>query len=209
MAPVNGRPFLEYQLDYWVGQGIKRFVLSVGYHHQVITAHFGATYRGIPIEYAIEPLPLGTGGGLLLAAAKLSGNEAFVLLNGDTYFEVDLGALCSFHRARNADWTCALFPVAETGRYMGMAIATDGQITSLASSTVEPNRLANGGVYLITPEVLRTGAWKPGDRVSLEEDILPAVIGSGRRCFGFECRETFIDIGVPDDYFRAFRLLSA
>src|SRR6266487_2600080 len=51
MAPINGRPFLEHQLDYWIQQGVGRFVLSVGYRHEAITAHFGAAYRGIPLEY--------------------------------------------------------------------------------------------------------------------------------------------------------------
>lgn len=209
MAPVNGRPFLEYQLDYWIGQGIKRFVLSVGYRHEAITAHFGATYRGIPLDYAIESSPLGTGGGLLLAAERLSGKADFILLNGDTYFEVELAALRGFHGDKKADWTFALFHTAEVGRYMGMDIASDGRITSLNSGARKPGRLANGGVYLVNPDALRIGAWKPGDKVSLEDDILPAVFDSGHRFYGFECSGTFIDIGVPEDYFRAPGLLAA
>ena len=209
MAPINGRPFLEHQLDYWIGQGVKRFVLSVGYRHEAITAHFGAIYRGVPLDYAIEPSPLGTGGGLLLAAERLSGEAAFILLNGDTYFEVELASLCGFHGGKKADWTFALFRAAEVGRYMGMDIAADGRITSLKSGAGKPGLLANGGVYFVNPEALRIGGWKAGDKVSLEDDILPAVFDSGRRFYGFECSGTFIDIGVPEDYFRAPSLLVA
>jgi D-glycero-alpha-D-manno-heptose 1-phosphate guanylyltransferase len=208
MAPINGRPFLEHQLDYWIGQGVKRFVLSVGYRHEAIAGHFGAAYRGIPLDYAIEPYPLGTGGGLLLAMQKLAGEAAFLVLNGDSYFEVELAALHGFHESRKADWTFALFRSTEAGRYLGMDIAADGKITSLNSGAGKPGRLANGGVYLVNPGALRFGGWKPGDKISLEDEILPAVFGGGRRIYGLECSGTFIDIGVPADYARAPGLLA-
>ena len=208
MAPINGRPFLEHQLDYWIGQGVKRFVLSLGYRHEAITGHFGASYRGIALDYAIESSALDTGGGLLLAAEKLSGNAAFLLLNGDTYFEANLASLCGLHGAKQADWTFALFRAAELGRFMGMDVAVDGRIISLQAGTGRPGRLANGGVYLVNPETLRTGHWKPGDKVSLEDDILPAAFAAGRRLYGLECSGAFIDIGVPEDYARAPRLLT-
>ncbi len=208
MAPINGRPFLEHQLDYWIGQGVKRFILSVGYRHTAIVEHFNAAYRGIPLEYSIERSPLGTGGGLLLAAKKLPAEANFLLLNGDTYFEVDLAALRGLHGAKKADWTFSLFRTAEVGRYMGMDIAADSQITSLKSSTGKSDRLANGGVYLVNPEALSIGGWKSGDKVSLEDDLLPAVFASGRRFYGLECSGKFIDIGVPQDYARAPGLLA-
>jgi D-glycero-alpha-D-manno-heptose 1-phosphate guanylyltransferase len=208
MAPINGRPFLEHQLDYWIGQGVKRFVLSVGYRHEAIAGHFGAAYQGISLDYAIEPSPLGTGGGLLLAMQKLAGEAAFLVLNGDSYFEVELAALHGFHESRKADWTFALFRATEAGRYLGMDVAADGRITSLNSGAGKPGRLANGGVYLVNPGALRFGGWKPGDKISLEDEILPAVFGGGRRIYGLECSGTFIDIGVPADYARAPGLLA-
>jgi D-glycero-alpha-D-manno-heptose 1-phosphate guanylyltransferase len=208
MAPINGRPFLAHQLDYWIMQGIKRFVLSVGYRHEAISGHFGAAYRGIALDYAIEPTPLGTGGGLLLAAERLSGEEEFLVLNGDTYFEADLAALREFHENRKSDWTFALFRTDEAGRYMGMGVATDGRIASLKSGAGAPGRLANGGVYLVKPEALRSHAWDKGAKVSLEDDILPATIAAGWRLYGLECGGRFIDIGVPEDYSRASSLLA-
>lgn len=209
MAPINGRPFLEHQMDYWIGQGVGRFVLSVGYRHEAITAHFGASYRGIALDYAIESSALGTGGGLLLAAEKLSGNAAILVLNGDTYFEVNLASLRDLHASKKADWTFALFRAAAPSRYLGMEIAADGRITSLKAGAGEPGRLANGGVYLVNSEALRTGGWKPGDRVSLEDDMLPVALEAGRTLYGLECSGKFIDIGVPEAYARAPALLAA
>lgn len=201
MAPVNGRPFLEHQMDYWIDQGIDQFVMSVGYKKEVIMDHFGASYRDMPLIYAIEEQPLGTGGGLLLAAQGLS--EPFLVLNGDTFFEVDLTALLKFHDDHHSEWTFSLFRANEAGRYMGMAITSDGEITSLKSGTDEIGRLANGGVYLINPSTLIKSGFLPGQNCSLEDDLIPSFIGQGGKLFGLEFTGGFIDIGVPQDYHRA------
>lgn len=209
MAPVNGRPFLEHQLDFWIAQGVRKFVLSVGYRYQSIVEHFGAAYHGAELDYAIERTPLGTGGGLLLAAKQLPGTAPVLVLNGDTYFEVDLIALKGFHESKRSHWTFALFRTAEAGRYLGMGIAGDGRITALKAGTGEPNRLANGGVYLVEPDLLRRTDWNTGGKVSLEDDILPAALAAGHPFYGLECAGRFIDIGVPEDYVRASGFLSA
>jgi D-glycero-alpha-D-manno-heptose 1-phosphate guanylyltransferase len=54
MAPVNGVPFLEHLMDYWVCQGINKFTLSVGYKHEIIVQHFGENFRNTAVGYAIE-----------------------------------------------------------------------------------------------------------------------------------------------------------
>ncbi|MDB5763985.1 MAG: phosphohexose mutase [Herminiimonas sp.] len=203
MAPISGRPFLEHQMDYWIAQGISRFVLSIGYRHEVIVDHFGSRYNGAEVDYVIEQSPLGTGGALLLAAEKAGNTKPFLLLNGDTYFAVNLTTLETFFRKTDADWCFSMFRANEPGRYMGMDVALDGRINSLKSGTGEPGRLANGGVYLVHPRALSSGKFSPGDKVSLEDDIFPAAMNSGQRFFGIEFTGNFIDIGVPDDYYRA------
>ncbi len=205
MAPIGGQPFLEHQLDYWIKQGVSRFVLSVGYRHEVIVDHFGNSYKDADLNYVIEKIPLGTGGGLLLAAEKIGLDEPFLLLNGDTYFAVDLKTLIEFSQANDADWCFSLFRTHEEGRYMGMDISPQGKIVSLKSGT---GHLANGGVYWVNPRALFSETLSPDDKVSLEDDIFPAAMASGQRLFGIEFPGTFIDIGVPDDYHRASALLT-
>ena len=207
MAPVSGRPFLEHLLDYWIKQGISRFVLSVGYRHEIITAHFGSKYREAAIEYVTETTPLGTGGGLLLGAQKLDQTEPFLLLNGDTYFAVDLKTLIEFSSANKADWCFSLFRTNEIGRYMGMDVSPQGEIASLKSGSGQPGRLANGGVYWVNPHALASNKFFARGKVSLEDDIFPTAIASGQCLMGLEFSGTFIDIGVPDDYHRAPALL--
>lgn len=206
MAPVGGRPFLAYQLDYWINQGISRFVLSVGYRHEAITGYFGTHYKGVELEYAIEEQPLGTGGGFLLAAEKLNQDTPFLLLNGDTYFEADWNALDAFALEHEADWCFSLFETSEKGRYMGIGLSAQGRITSLKSGIEQGHRLANGGVYWVHPRAL-FGAGRLGEKMSLEDDLFPQALAAGRRLCGIEFRGTFIDIGVPNDYHRAPSLL--
>ena len=209
MAPVQGRPFLEYQMDYWIAQGVARFVLSVGYRSEAIIGHFGTAYRGASIDYAVEETPLGTGGGLLLAAEKTADDAAFLLLNGDTFFAVDLAALTAFHSERRAGWTFSLFRAGEAGRYMGVTASADGRIQSLRSGNGEIGALANGGVYLIDPARLRRISYRAGDRVSLEDELLPAFEAAGGELFGMTSAGRFIDIGVPADYRRAAQVLES
>ena len=162
MAPIRNCPFLEHQMDYWIKQGINRFILSVGYLKELIIEHFGNTYKGIPIEYAIENEPLGTGGGLLLAEKGLT--EPFLVLNGDTFIEVDLDNLYEFHLERKSEWTFSLFRTSQFERYMGMDVSPNGEILSLKSESKKSSGLANGGVYLIEPSVLGSLTFKAGDR---------------------------------------------
>lgn len=208
MAPVNGRPFLEHQMRYWIAQGINHFVLSVGYRHQTIIDYFGAQFEGVGLDYVIEKSPLGTGGGLILASKKVNQQENFLLLNGDTYFEIELKNLINFSNKTDADWCFSLFRTSEVGRYLGMNILPSGQITSLKSDTSSLERLANGGVYLVNPRAVSAIPLCSGDKLSLEEDIFPMAMATEQRFYGMEFQNTFIDIGVPDDYYRASTLLA-
>ena len=209
MAPICGRPFLEYQLDYWIEQGVRRFVLSVGYRHEVIVEYFGNSYKGIELEYAVEQTPLGTGGGLLLAAERVGKDAPFLLLNGDTYFAVDLKSLIAFSRLNDADWCLSIFRANEDGRYLGIDVSPKGEIISLNSKTGRSGCLSNGGVYWVHPRALSDGGLAAGANVSLERDVFRAAVASGRRLFGIEFPGIFIDIGVPEDYRRAQTLLTS
>ena len=207
MAIVSGRPFLEHLLDYWINQKVQHFVLSVGYRHEIIINHLGDHYKGAKIEYVIEESPLGTGGGLLLGAQKIGHEEPFLVLNGDTFFAVNLEKLISFSKIHKTDWCFSLFSAHEVGRYMGMDISPQGFITSLQSTTAQEGRLANGGVYWVHPRALHQTGFLPGNKCSLEEDIFPAAFALGQRMMGIEFAGVFIDIGIPADYNRASNLL--
>ena len=197
MAPICGRPFIEYQLEYWIKQGINKVILSVGDKNKVISDYFGNNYQGIEIDYVIEKEPLGTGGAFLLSAEKIGNNESFLLLNGDTYFDVDLDKLKEFAIEKDADWCFSLFKTNDTDRYMGMKVSTESQVTSLVSGT---SHLANGGVYWVNPRILSTHPFSVGDKFSLEDDFFQKILSAKNRLYGIEFSGRFIDIGIPSDY---------
>ena len=208
MAPVGGQPFLQHQLDFWISRGIRRFILSVGYRREVIIERFGNHYRDIPVDYAIEDTQLGTGGGLLLAAESIAMAEPFLLLNGDTFFDVSLTRLSQFHEATKADLSVALFRADVAGRYGRADIDGEQRLEVLASATADVGELANGGVYCLRREALTAWAPERGRKLSFETEILPGMLARGMRLFGLESPGRFIDIGVPADYRRALATIT-
>jgi D-glycero-alpha-D-manno-heptose 1-phosphate guanylyltransferase len=205
MAPVAGRPFLAHQMDYWLAQGVRRFVLAVGYRHEAIAQHFGSCYRGAALEYSIETQPLGTGGALLQAAWLVHDDHA-LLLNGDTWFDVPLPALAARATQHDADWCFALFRHDDPARYMGVDVDRPGRVRALRCADAP---LANGGVVWFRPAALRAVARVPAAALSLENELWPRLLAQGQRFAALECPGSLIDIGTPADYYRAARVMGS
>ena len=195
MAPVGGRPFLERLLDYWIGQGVRRAVLAVGYMHDSIRRHFGDEYRGCAIAYSIEDHPLGTGGALVQSLPLVHG-ERFLVLNGDTYFAVPLEALGAFHGGHGADVSLSLFR-SDNPRYTGISLDPDGRVRSFSGQG-----LVNGGVFLFQRSALKG---LPATVASLEKDLLPGMKGA---IYGCVFDAPFVDIGVPEDWRAAANIIT-
>lgn len=204
MAPVNGRPFLEYVLELWAGQGIERVILSVGYEWKCIRRYFRSAYGNVALEYAVESAPLGTGGGLVLAARYLDSDGDFLLVNGDTYFDVSIHALVSQKERTTADVVIALFETGPNTRFSRVQVRADAHICDFMPANAAGG-LANGGVYLIDRHIL---AGIPAAACSLETELLPRWLAAGRRIVGVEHAGRFIDIGVPQDYREAARVFA-
>ena len=207
IAPVAGKPFLAYLFDYWIGQGIDHFILSVGYRHEAIRGFFGTSYQGTPIDYVVETEPLGTGGALRMAARHCFDQKGFLLLNGDTFFAVDLTTLHLFASKSNADLCLSLFETNDIQRYHGVERNPDGMITSIYTKTACERVWANGGVYWCVPERLQLETHAKGV-CSFENNVFPVLLSSGCRLAGLSVKAPFIDIGVPEDYYRAEQFLN-
>ena len=208
MAPVAGKPFLEHLMSYWRARGMDRFVLSVGYLKERIIDHFGDSFDGAEVEYSIEDVPLGTGGGLLLAMERMMPDAPFLLLNGDTFFDVDPEALLACHRRHGAGVTFSLFRAPEPDRFGGVKIDGIGRIIEFRAGKATQGQLANGGVYVIDPPTITARFRADGIARSFESDMLPALAADGVRLAGLECVGRFVDIGVPSDYTAASEILS-
>jgi D-glycero-alpha-D-manno-heptose 1-phosphate guanylyltransferase len=208
MAPINGRPFLEYLLDYWIGQGVNHFILSVGYKHEIIERHFTNHYKQAEIEYAVEEKPLGTGGGLLCALKYLRGPNLFLILNGDTFFEIDLEQMRLYHQGKQAAVTIALREIEANNRYASVEIDKDQKITAFNNRARTSERaLINGGIYLAETSTFYDVTSKSDEPVSIEDQLYPRMLSAGKRMYGFSSSGNFIDIGIPEDYQRAANFL--
>ena len=200
MALINGRPFLEYLLDFLLLQKIEKAVLSVGYMHEAIQNHFRNKYRDLDIEYAVENEPMGTGGGIRLALWKIHGLRA-VVLNGDSIFRIDIGALRDEHLKKKADATLALRKLNNTGRYGRVALNTQRRILAFEekNGSAGPG-LINGGVYIIEKAFLMDPCFR--GKFSIEKDCFERYHTSSRM-FGLPLKGYFLDIGIPEDYKKA------
>ena len=200
MAPVNGRPFLTYVLDYLIDYGYQRVVLSVGYLHEKIVDYFGKKYKTLEIDYAVEEEPLGTGGGILFAMSKCKTDNVLVL-NGDTLFKADFAAFEQFHANQESLLSIVLRQVPDTSRYGSVNVDDNGRIiqfTEKANAT-GPGMI-NGGIYLINRQLFQKYIFS--SKFSFEKDLMEKFYLQ-ELFFGMPSDGYFIDIGIPEDYSRA------
>lgn len=195
MAQVAGSPFLDHVLDAALRRGADRFLLLLGYEAEVIRRRVGRKYAGVPVDCSIEPYPLGTGGALRHARALLA--DRFVLLNGDTYAEVDYRRLVS--KLDRARLVMSLVAVDDTQRF-GRVSVRGGVVSGLREKGVGGPGLINAGVYGCRVDLLDT--FPATDRVSFEQDVLAQQLTRLRPAYEL-ATPTFFDIGVPQDYHAA------
>ena len=192
MAPIAGEPFLGYIMDWLSRYGITRVVLSVGYLKESIMEWVAKQDYPYEIDYAVEETPLGTGGGIRLALSKCLERKVIVV-NGDTFFPVDLDAI-----PFDAPISVALKPMKDFDRYGAVTVALDGTVTAFHEKAPVKEGLINGGVYALNGLDLSSFP----EKFSFEKDVLEPLSAKGQ-VGGWVSDTYFIDIGIPDDYARA------
>ncbi|HEY3789059.1 MAG TPA: nucleotidyltransferase family protein [Urbifossiella sp.] len=199
LAPVAGRPYLAYLLDQLVGAGIRETTLLVGYAADQVQATFGEHYRGMTLQYSVECEPLGTGGAIRMALPLLR-EKTILLLNGDSYCDVDVNALVEFHNHHGGRATLTLAQVEDASRYGRVQLLETQRIARFEekSGAAEPGWI-NAGIYVLNRSDLEQ--IPPECAVSLEREILPGMVAAGN-VFGFPGGR-FIDIGTPQSYAEA------
>ncbi|EAJ5698930.1 nucleotidyltransferase family protein [Campylobacter lari] len=190
MAPINGKPFLTFVLEYLKKQGITEIVLSVSYKYELIQEHFKDEFEGMKIRYNIEEELLGTGGAIK-DALKLIQNQAYVL-NGDTIFDIDLKKL-----VLNDNKICiALKQMQNFDRYGTVNVDDQGIVTSFEEKIFKKQGLINGGIYLLKKDVF--DEFDLEKKFSFEEFLQLNCNALKIQTQIFD--DYFIDIGIPQDY---------
>ena len=195
MAPIAEKPFLEYLLDHLISFDITDIILSVGYLSHSIIDHFGNSFKTAQINYTLEDEPLGTGGAILKASLEIS-NEPFLVLNGDTFLNLNYHKFINWYQENPNDLSMVLRSVPDTFRFDSIQCKKD-TITAIHGKGIKEPGLINAGIYIIKPNLFKKT--KLNNRFSFEEDFLK------KYCKDLNPRayissDYFIDIGIPDDY---------
>jgi len=196
LAVIRGRPFMMYLVDQLVSAGIRAVVLCTGYQGELVKASLGPAYRTLELIYSQETSPLGTGGALR-KAVSLFQSDPVLVLNGDSFCDLDLPGFLKWHEVHEARATLALVQMPETQRYGRVDLGPDGRVVRFNEKGAESGAgLINAGVYLLTRPLLQ--AIPKEGPVSLERDLFPAWIGRG--LYGYPGKGRFLDIGTPESY---------
>lgn len=201
MATVAGRPFLEHVLDFCIFNTIDEVILSVGYKHELIESHFGTSYKGLKISYAVEHEPLGTGGAIRFALEGQDFDSVWAILNGDTLFSCDLKLLESFFYKKNADMAMALRRMYHFDRYGLVQKNSDDQVLEFQEKQSCAEGLINAGVYILKAGLIQN-LFSYGEKFSFEKDFMEKQL-KDLNIYGIELEGYFIDIGIPEDYQKA------
>jgi NDP-sugar pyrophosphorylase family protein len=200
LASVGDKSFLELLVLQLQSQGIRRLVMCTGYLADQIESVFGdGSEWKVAIEYSREQHALGTAGALKLAQPCLQETSSFLVMNGDSFLEIDFDELIRFHREHGGMASMAVQEVKDASRYGTVQIAAGSRVIGFTEKTgAGLPGLVNAGVYVFDRTIFE---YIPEGPASLERDVFPMILGRG--VYALEQRGIFIDIGIPEDYARA------
>jgi mannose-1-phosphate guanylyltransferase len=201
MLPLAGLPVTEHQLMAAKRAGVTTIVLATSYLSEVFIPYFGDGSKwGMDVRYAVEQTPLGTGGAIKNAAAALNltagSDEPIVIFNGDVLSAHDLGRQISEHIEHKADVTLHLTHVQDARAYGCVPVDENGRVIAFLEKMENPiTNTINAGSYVFHPNVIDTIA--ANTVVSVERDVFPALVESGKKIFGYVDDAYWLDIGTP------------
>jgi len=199
MAPVAGRPFLFYVINYLRSQGIEKFIFSLGYMHEIIEEYLSSNFSTLDYQCSIENEPLGTGGAILLACTKATEKQVAVT-NGDTLYKANLHNAAIYHMHHMAECTLLLKPMTDFDRYGVVETDKEKLVTSFKEKQYYKEGNINGGLYLLDAGRFMDEEFP--QKFSFEKDYLEKLYNQ-RRIYGLTDDSYFIDIGIPEDFNRA------
>lgn len=204
MAPVAGKPFLAWQLEYLIKLGVSRFILSIHYKAKAIRDYFGSEYQGAEIVYAEEKIPLGTGGAIEYALKNAQQERVFVL-NGDTLCESNLAGLRALNVNNSNSVGMIVKHVNDAGRYGAINFNPNTKlVTAFGEKLSSAAGFINAGIYDIHKNLFNKITLKLP--CSFEKEIIQQKLTSNN-LYAHIAGEFFIDIGIPKDFEAAQNLI--
>jgi NDP-sugar pyrophosphorylase family protein len=205
LAPIQGRPFLAYVLDQLAAESVRQAILLTGFRAEQVARAFGNRYGPCRLDYSPEARPLGTAGALRQALLLFNG-ATVLLMNGDSYCQVDLAAFHAMHRRRRVDLSMVVVRADDSSRFGRVRFHDNGTIVGFDEKSSGPTPgWINAGIYLIERRLIEE--IPPGQAASLERVWLPRWIAA-RKSGAFPTEGPFLDIGTPDSYQAAARFFA-
>ena len=195
MAPIGEKPFLEYILKYLQKNSITRVILSVGYKWETIKEYFGDKFENIELIYSVEDEPLGTGGAIKKAMNQVKNSQVYII-NGDTFFDVDLKSLVL---KDNSKLILSLKHMTNFDRYGCVESDNNNLVLAFTEKEYRESGNINGGIYLASKDIFND--YDLDEKFSFEEfmQINFKELKISEKVF----ESYFIDIGIPEDYTKA------
>lgn len=199
MAMVAGKPFLHYLIQQIQREDIGKLVFSLGYKHEIITSYVQKEYPTLPYDFSIEDTPLFTGGAIRLALEKCH-TDLVLVINGDTYFGVNISEMIADHVRTASDITISLKHMQNFDRYGTVHVDANQRITKFNEKVYTEEGLINAGYCILNKKLLlEYPVLLP---FSFEQDFLQKRMQE-IKVSGFVSDGYFIDIGIPEDYLKA------
>ena len=204
LAPVNNIPFLHYQLNNWIAQGVDSFTFLLHSQSDLIInylAEFKSKIgKHVEIRWLVEDVPLDTGGAVSNAVEYFGLSNNFLMTNGDTW--LGDGCLKVFDKTKSS---IAIVKVPDVSRY-GSVVTHSGLVTGFREkSALSGSGWINAGLACFSPEVFHNWDKKA---FSLEKVTLPKLAIEGS-LYAVELDTEFIDIGIPADYHKFCELVES
>ncbi|MCX8184748.1 MAG: NDP-sugar synthase [Sulfolobales archaeon] len=204
LLPILSKPLIHW-LIYSLGKVyVDEIVISVKYLSNQIMSYLGnGDEYGVSIAYVEEDQPLGDAGPLKLVDEKVGLSETFLVLYGDIFTDVDIRAVVDFHKSKGALATLTAISVDNPERYGILDINEEGRVIGfIEKPTYRPrSNLANAGVYVFEPEVLKYIAGG-GRKQKISIDLIPKILKT-EKVYAYVHNGVWFDIGVPEDYLKA------
>jgi NDP-sugar pyrophosphorylase family protein len=208
LAPILGRPYLAFLLDWLERFGARRVILGLGHRAEAVIGHLNAQpQKRIDVATVVEPAPLGTAGAIRFARGALRSDPVLVM-NGDSFTDADLCAFVDCHGAANARGSVLCAEVEDAGRYGRIEVDGCGRVGRFIEKDTEfhGRALINAGVYLLSAALLDDIA-ASCDAVSLERDVFERLPPGSLAAHAGRFR--FIDVGTPESLALAAGLFAA
>jgi NDP-sugar pyrophosphorylase family protein len=203
LASVGKRPFVDLLVQQLRYQGFRQLIMCTGYlAHQIETELGDGHEWDVTIEYSEEPRPLGTAGAVKFAEPLLRDASEFLVMNGDSFMEIDFRQLVHFHHKSHGIASMAVVRMKNEMRYGTVQVTAEGRVNGFKEkSASDADGFVNAGIYVFDRRIFEH---IPDGPSSLERDVFPKILTHG--LYASEQRGVFIDIGTPEDYARAQEL---